>query len=256
MYPFHINFAELFSHSFSKEDLIEHQCLWDFPFGTDMNQMYWVEWLECNLFQTSFITKDLTSPKDKKVQVKEFLDFHFKQYNDITFCHGIREFLEWYDKYWYPYKEEKDISINQKSFIETIIYDWCKEKESEPILSNKIKPMNYIQSNREEKDFRDYLLCVEEQKELIIAKLHSILDGAKPKKIASVLLALNELGYIALNDGTRASMYRGYYKSFGYSSLGALERGVNIQLNPNKNNGNTIIDEIDTYIKQLKENNI
>lgn len=229
--------------------------------GEEPTTFDWENWIAGKLYfniQLSFYNGkfehiDLSSAKDKKEQLRSFLDYHYLKYGDIYFLYEVKELINLFEV---SLRSCYKIDSDYMEFVNGIMRDWCEEKESESILSNKTKPTNNIQSNKEEKDFKDYLLCVEEQKETMINKLRSILDGAKPKKIASVLLALNELGYIALNDGTRASMYRGYYKSFGYSSLKALERGVNIQLNPNKNNGNTIIDEIDTYIKQLKENNI
>lgn len=189
----------------------------------------WDNWIAGKLYsdtQLSFFNDefkhiDLSSAKDKKEQLRDFLDYHYSKYGDICFLYEIKELMNLFETSLRSYYK---IDSDYMELVNRMIRDWCREKESEPILEYKSMQTTNIQANKKDKNFKDYLICVEERKEPIISKLHSILDSAKGKRIATTLFALRELSFIILEVRGKAEIYRALENEFGLINIAS---GVN-----------------------------
>lgn len=187
----------------------------------------WENWIVGKLYsntQLSFFKDeckhiDLSSAKDKKTQLRDFLDYHYSKYGDTYFLHEIKELMNLFET---SLKSYYKIDSNYLELVNGMIRDWCKEKGQ--ILIDSPKQMISNQSVKKEKDFKDYLLCDEEQKEAIINKLHSILDSAKGKRIATTLFALRKLSFIIFEVRGKAEVYRALESEFRLTNIAS---GVN-----------------------------
>lgn len=218
----------------------------------------WENWIAGKLYSNILIQNnrnaihlDLSDGKDKKEQLRDFFDYHYSKYGDICFLYEIKELMNLFETSLRNYYK---INFNYLELVNGMIRDWCKEKESEPILESKSTQIPNIQINKKDKNFKDYLICVEERKEAIISKLHSILDNAKGKRIATTLFALRELSFIMLEVRGKAEIYRALENEFGLSNIAS---GVNCYISTD-NNGvkpNSISPtEIDDMVKILNNN--
>lgn len=95
---------------------------------------------------------------------------------------------------------------------------------------------------RTEKDFRSYLH--HDNKDVLMEKLHELLDNEKGKVVAITIKALEKIGCIAVLS-QRAALYRSMENEFGY--IGA-PTGLN-----NYYNDLSLIDTKDLRLKQLNE---
>ena len=140
------------------------------------------------------IALDLSDPKEKKEQVRDFLEFHFKKYEDISFIDGVRKLI------YFQRGEDRPASIGknffpepQIEFITKVIYEWCDEKEKD----YKLNPDKYTRSLTLQ-DKLDNILnkftakWKEQHQEQFLIDLKSSYDNYDSKQMAKLALMIYE----------------------------------------------------------------
>lgn len=218
----------------------------------------WDNWIAGKLYsniQLSFFNRefrqiDLSSTKDKKAQLRDFLDYHYSKYGDICFLYEIKELINLFETSLGSYYK---IDSDYMEMVNGMIRDWCKEKEQIPEVSINITATN----NQDLLNLEDLLINIsDEKKAKFLKRLSAIIQKRnKPKEFAIVLVALSQMGHIELTTGGRNRIYRVFYKESGYDrSFNAFASGINHNIEE-KGNTYTVLNsnqtDIDSIIKAL-----
>lgn len=219
----------------------------------------WENWIAGRLYsktQLSFFNGefkhiDLSSHKDKKAQLRDFLDYHYSKYGDVCFCYEIKELMNLFGmSLGGCYK----IDSSYMEFVNGIILDWCKEKEKKSETLTKV-----IETNKQNSlELGDVLINISDREKIDFCKRLSaiIQQRKKPKEFAIVLVALSQMGHIELTSGRRNGIYRVLYEKSNYNrSFNAFASGINYNIEEDKNTytvPNSNQTDIDNIINALK----
>lgn len=198
---------------------------------TSLDWENWVAGILYSDIHLSFFNKqynpiDLSSAKDKKEQLRVFLDYHYSKYGDICFLYEIRELMSLFEK---SLKTYYKIDSNYMELVNGMIRDWCKEKEQMPKVLKNITATN----NQDPLSLGDLLINIPDEKKVeFLKRLSAIIQKRnKPKEFAIVLVALSRMGYIELTTGGRNKIYRVFYKESGYNGgFNAFASGINYNI--------------------------
>lgn len=219
----------------------------------------WENWvagiLYCNIhlsfFNGQYNPIDLSSAKDKKKQLRDFLDYHYSKYGDICFLYEINELMRLFES---SLRSCYKIDSDYMELVNGIIRDWCKEKEQMPEASTKIKAT----SNQDRLSLGDLLINIpNKEKDDFCRRLSAIIQQRKkPKEFATLLVVLSQMGHISLLSGGRNEIYRILYKESGYKgTFNAFASGINYNIEENRSTyivRNSNQKDIDNIINALK----
>lgn len=194
----------------------------------------WDNWIAGKLYsntQLSFFNDefkhiDLSSAKDKKEQLRDFLDYHYSKYGDICFLYEIKELMNLFETRLRNYYK---IDSDYMELVNGMIRDWCKEKEQMPKVLTNITATN----SKDPLSLGDLLINILDEKKVeFLKRLSTIIQKRnKPKEFATVLVALSRMGHIELTTGSRNKIYRVFYKESGYNGgFNAFASGINYNI--------------------------